>query len=581
MIMDMKRTSIAAACALVLIALASCNKEEGLGNMDKTPVTFSGTMSPLTSVLGDTFSQTWQADDELGIYVYATTEMKYKVNESSASTGFTALQADIPASYGKDAYAIYPPCSGKSRFDASISVPEIQTVKDGINASLFHMAAKADVEDHAADFEFKHLTAALNLGLCATDPIEISKIEISAVTPSRSSYLAGSADVILTENPELGDISKGSNTIVVELSEPAILSSTPIYIPVSVFPFSTISDGLAVKVYEKRGYPCDLGTIWTETNAISDAGAVTLNAGECATEVLPTLAYDMFDMPGTVKISIKDGRTQSVRPGQDISIWSVTGNTETLVGTYTSDTEGIVNAELNAGKYAAYSAYREGCPEKSNRIEFTVSSGIETSLEFVIMAIVFMDDFSWSNQELFPGIESLYGDVANHVANTATQYVKQYSAMDETQKAAVASHGWSMTSFVYARPGYFTLGKKNGVGTITTDALSSISSGNIQVNFNITPWHTVTGGVWKLEYSQIVVKVIGGGSFSETEQIDTYKYDILESGGDSDPEKQYPFSIPVYGATSSTQISFSNGKPSASTSTMYRLIIDDVAIIEN
>lgn len=577
----MKKILLAAACALGLMTLSGCNNEDGLKNTDKTPIVFSGSMSTMTAALGDALTQTWQADDELGIYVYATSEMRYKINESSASTGMTAVTADIPVSYGTDAYAIYPPCSAKNRFEANIVVPNAQTYADGVNPDLFYLAAQADVVDGAADFEFKHLASVINLGLKSDDNVKISKLEISAPAPARGSYLAGEAKVFLSyETLDLGDVSKGNNTVVITFDEPLALSATPVYVPVAVLPFSTTADGLEVKVYEQRGYPSDLGSIWTGTNAVSEAGAVTLEAGECATEMLPAINLDMFDMPGTVKMTVKDAKTSSPRAGHEVSIYSLAGGVETLIDRYTSDASGVVKVELNAGEYVAYAPYSAGGPEKSNKVEFEIKSGLETSVELVLNPIVFFEDFSWVNTTNFPGIGPLYGDVPGHVANTAQNFTPQYTTWTAEQLALMSDRGWTSTSFVYARPGALTLGKKNGVGTVTSPALTGLSGAPVEITAKVIPWHTVTGGVWKLEYSQFTVKIVGEGSFSPTESVTEMTNKILTSGGDTNPGLESVFTMTLYGATSATKLSFCNGKPSESESTMYRLMFSEVMLIE-
>ena len=107
-----------------------------------------------------------------------------------------------------------------------------------------------------------------------------------------------------------------------------------------------------------------------------------------------------------------------------------------------------------------------------------------------------------------------------------------------------------------------------------------MTSSTLEVTFRVIPWHTVTGGIWKLEFSQITIGVLNAGSFSATESVTTHTEKILTSGGDSDPGLESEFKVTIYGATSATQLSFCNGKPEESTSTMYRLMFSDVLVVE-
>ena len=574
MTVDMKKILYAAACIFGIFAASSCKLDEP-AQVNNNPIAFEGSMEQLVPALGDQLAHTWQAGDELGVFVYATTEMKYKVGKTDLNSELVALQADIPVSYGSDAYAVYPYSGAKNWTEAVVKVPNVQTVANGINPDLFVLAANAPVVDEKVHFDFKYMTSVINLGLSASEPMSISKIEIAAPSPRRGKYLAGESKVNLSEaEPVLGDITKGQNTITVNFAEPLALSSTVVYVPISVFPFETSEGGLTVKVYEQRGYPCDLGTIWAGTNQISDAGAVVLQAGESATEVLPALAFDMFEMPGTAKITVKDA--SGPRPSHEVSIYSVAGGVETFVDKYTSDANGVVNVDLNAGEYVVYAPYNAGGPEKANKAAFTVRSGKEAVVELFLSPVLFAEDFSWVNDTNFPGMLPLYGDVPNHVANTGN--TPQYTAWTDEQKALLS--GWTATDYVYARPGALTLGKKNGVGTITSPALAGVSSSTLEVTFRVIPWHTVNGGIWKLEFSQITIGVLNAGSFSEAENVTTHTEKILTSGGDENPGLESEFKVTIYGATPATQLTFCNGKPEESTATMYRLMFSEVVVVE-
>ena len=513
----MKRILYAAACLLGIFAVSSCVDEPT--TVSKNPIAFEGTLEAMTPALGAEVNCTWTAGDELGVFVYATSEIKYKVDESASTSKLVAVDADIPVSFGYDAYALYPYTGAKSRFEATVTVPNVQTITNGVNPDLFVLAANAPVENEKVHFDFKYMTSVINLGLSASESMKISKIEITAPSPKRGSYLAGQSKINLSaEEPVIGDITKGQNTITVNFAEPLALSSTAVYVPVAVFPFETSADGLTIKVYEERGYPCDLGAIWTGSNQIADAGAVVLQAGESATEVLPALSFDNFEMPGTVKLTVKDAT--GVRASHDVFVYSLAGGVETFVKKFTSDANGVVNAELNAGEYVVYAPYNAGGPEKSNKVTFTIKSGKEVVAELFLAPVVFSEDFSWVNDTNFPGMLPLYGDVPGHVANTSG--TPQYTTWNDAQKALLSDRGWTATSFVYARPGALTLGKKNGVGTITSPALEGVSSSTLEVTFKVIPWHTVTGGVWKLEFSQITIGVLNAGSFSATENVTTH-----------------------------------------------------------
>ena len=576
MTVDMKKILYAAACIFGVFAASSCKLDEP-AQVNNNPIAFEGSMEQLVPALGDQLAHTWQAGDELGVFVYATTEMKYKVGKTDLNSELVALQADIPVSYGSDAYAVYPYSGANNWTEAVVKVPNVQTVANGVNPDLFVLAANAPVVDEKVHFDFKYMSSVINLGLSASEPMSISKIEIAAPFPRRGKYLAGESKVNLSAaEPVLGDITKGQNTITVNFAEPLALSSTVVYVPISVFPFETSEGGLTVKVYEQRGYPCDLGTIWAGTNQISDAGAVVLQAGESATEVLPALSFDMFEMPGTAKITVKDA--SGPRPSHEVSIYSVAGGVETFVDKFTSDADGVVNTELNAGDYVVYAPYNAGGPEKANKAAFTVRSGKEAVVELFLAPVVFAEDFSWVNDTNFPGMLPLYGDVPNHTANTGN--TPQYTAWTPDQLALLSDRGWTATSFVYARPGALTLGKKNGVGTITSPALNGVTSSTLEVTFRVIPWHTVTGGIWKLEFSQITIGVLNAGSFSATESVTTHTEKILTSGGDSNPGLESEFKVTIYGATSATQLSFCNGQPEESTGTMYRLMFSDVLVVE-
>lgn len=576
----MKRLYLFSILLAGLTALSGCVNEE-TDNEVGTPIAFSGRMETVTAAVGDEFPQTWMAGDTLGVFVYATREVLYEVSESSTASGFKALKADIPASYGTDAYAVYPYCSATSYLQTTVKVPSIQKITGGVNRHVYNMAAKAKVEDGKAEFDFVHMTSVVNLLLSASEEIAVSRLEISAPSPANGQYMAGEARLNLSEAlPVLGDVSGGLNTIVVEFDEPMQLGSGTVSVPVAVLPFRTSAGGLNIKVYEERGYPCNLGAVLTEESAVSHSGAISIEAGISASVRLPQINLDMFDMPGGVKVTVKDAKTSQPRGGQKVSVYSVAGGMETFAGEYLTDEAGVFEAELNAGDYICYASYSDGVSEKFNRVEFTVLSGRTAEVEFVMNALVFVDDFSWVNTSVWPNLLPLYADIPGHVANTAATCETGYSAFTDDQKTLVAGKGYEFTSWVFVRPGMVRVGKKNGVGTITFSPFSGISTSDAELNLNVIPWHTVTGGKWLLEYSEIVIKISGGGSFSATDAVDTYNYKILESGGDAAPDKPLILHVPLYGVTKSSTLAISNAKPEESKSTMYRYMIDELSIAE-
>lgn len=578
----MKKILFATVAALALSAGCSDDNENGAS---KTPIVFNATVEPAHVVMGtDGGSYGWNRGDLAGIFVNATREMTFEAGQSGTSTRLSAVMADIPAYYGTKAYAYFPASGdGESYLRASLTVPSVQTFADGANPNRMNMAAIAEVKNAEADFSFRQMGAILELGLKTRDEgIVLSKMKIEVVNPSAGKYIAGSVKIDFTgDGPELGTtVSGGTNTITVNFPDKVALGSTPVYIPVGVLPFASDGGGLQITVYDQNDNTCALPAIWTQDNEISENGALTVGRGEHVIYEVDDILYDNFDRPKSVSIKVIDNKAGAVRANQAVAIYAVADNAETEVGDYTTDDAGVMSALLNPGTYRAYCAYDAQTDAKWNSLDFTVADLPENPYDFTIYAVVFKDDFDWITPDMGGSVvlKELYESINPPVANTANEVVW---ASGVGVAGILAQKGWTFSTWVYIRPGSVRVGKKSATGTMTTPKMASLAvPTTLKMKLVAMPWHTVTGGVWKLEEAQLVFKIVGAGSFAEGESLKEYTTERMTSDAPASPLRKNTFEVPIYGATAETQVSVTNKLPSGVSSTMYRVMIDRIQLVE-
>lgn len=561
------------------LTMAGCKVEEETGSGNS--IAFSGTMEDLTVVLGDRNPEYhWTAGEKAGIFLEATVEMPFRIETSGASTRLLADAADLPESYGTMAYAYFPGTGeGKVFVDADIVIPEQQTCSAGHNPNALNLAATAPVTDAAAQLEFRHLGAVLDLGISSDEAITIGSIRVQASQPASGSYLAGRAKIdFLSGEPELdmSAIESGVNTIMVSFPEPLALSSTVQYIPVGLLPFSTTGGGLTVTLYDEAGNPCPVAPILTGDSAIGQGGAISLASGEYASYDLGKISSDQFLKPSEISIKVTDDKTQSVRAGQSVSLYSVMNTTETFIQTLTTDENGLAAVTLTAGDYKAYTAYNEGIPEEYNAINFSVEANNAETVDFIIYPYLFVDDFSWITSDMGGGQALLpyYGDISNMVINNVSP---AWDDCSQELKDILAEKGWTFSQFVFPRPGELTLGKSKTTSTIQTPAFSGLSgTSDVEVTVIAVQYHRVSAGAWVEERSQLQITVNGGGTINGSSTL-------LEPEFESDPtqpDKATTYTFVINGATPQTSVSIANLQPGDATGNLWRCLIDEVRVLE-
>lgn len=572
------------AVSSAVLVLAGCQPEEKTTITD--PISFTGSIGNMTVVAGDrTPDYRWNAGEQAGIFVGATVEIPYRTDEASASTSLSPVEAGIPASTGAMAYAYFPG-TGESRVyvDVNMVVPEQQTFSAGHNPNALNLAAMSSITDRQADLEFKHMGAILDLGLASDENITIYSMMVSIPQPAAGSYIAGTAKInFLGDEPVLdeGSVKNGANSIMVSFPDGLTLTSGTQYIPVGVLPFSTLSGGIEVTVYDEIGKPCPLEPVFAGNSEIGENGAVSLASGEYASCDLGKISEDQFLPLSQITIRVTDDKTGNVRAGQEINLYSVMNTTETFIETLTTSVEGTASALLNAGNYKAYTAYGEGIPEEYNTISFTVQADNPETVDFTIYPYLFVDSFDWVEPDMGVSQELLrYYDVPNGKVNNASP---AWTTCSDELKAILAEKGWTFSDFVYPRPGQITLGKKNtaaasGTQTAETPKFSGLTgTSDVKVTVIATPYHTVSGGVWTLERSYLEFIVNGGGTINGATSLVEPEF---VSGGQEEPDKSTTYEFTITGATPSTSVTITNKQPGDATGSMWRCLIEEVRILE-
>lgn len=572
-----------AVLATLMVLLASCDDNDGGGSS----LSFQATIPPLNVVLGASVNNYAQfvSGDEVGIFVDASTEKTYTADASGSTSTFTAAETALTSAYGDYAHILVPLYEDgvRSYYKSSVYVPSSQTYEGGRNPNMLNLFGSAKLYDDKADIEMTHYGAVLCLGFTSSEDITLSKVIIEATDPSSGKYLAGEMELdfdvehpLLT--PETGSVSSGSNSITVSIPDGLSLGSDVQYVPIGVLPFSTKTSGLTLTLYEENNYPSYYGEILTDDLTIGSEGKISVGAGEIAFYDID-LTLDDFVLPVVSTITVTDYETKESVADQEVYIYSVEDQIETLLDTYTSDENGQISVEFNAGTYKAYSSIDGEAPVKSNFVEFTVADKSQ-EIELMLYPVVFWDDMEWITAEMGGDVtlKPLYASISPATANSSASDECVWTAATDEAKAIIEEKGWTLTSWVYLRPGVFKMGKNNSESTATTPKISGFTSGDMVVNFSLISWHRVVNSAWTYEPCYFVLEISGSGSFSETSTVTSYTSDNLPSAAPSAPDQVWNYSFTVYGAGSDTQISITNKKPTSSTDTAFRMMLDEFSI---
>lgn len=580
----MKKSLIA--LTVLLASVTGCTDEIESGKRDGTPIVMTASLEPMVSEVERPDNNiTWAVGDKIGVFVGPTKEMPFKADQAQVSTTLTAMAADIPVYSGNNAYAYYPgKGSQMSYINPSVTIPAKQTFVGGSNPDKLLMAAKATVEDGAVAFKFRHLGGVLEFGLKSNDNVVLSRMTMALVAPIQGYYLAGSAKLDFhKEVPMLGStIVQGSKDITVSFGESGlVLSSAPVFVPIGVLPFESTGGGVKFTFFATDGGIYDMPAIWTDNSPLGDNGALVLAPGERVVTELGNLASDDFVKEQVVTLTVYDNKTATVKANHAIELYGMSKGIETdKIGNYTTDSQGKVVVELNAGDYRVYSAYDAQTPAKWNNFDFTVVNKAANNFDVQLYNMVFKDDFDWilSTMGGATELKPLYESINPPVANTLNEVQASLATPDFL--SAASDRGWVFSSFVYIRPGILRVGKKSGKGVITTPALTALTQPT-KVKFAVDahPWHTVTGGMWKLEDAELVVTIVGSGSFEEGSELKSFTTRMV-SEAPATPLKVNRVERIIYGASSDTKITMENKLPEGVVSTMYRIMLDDVKVAE-
>ena len=562
-----------------LFLFMNCTVEEQVKNTD--PIIFTVSQGDYQPLMGEFKTECKFRDgDKVGVFVNATREMPFIIKGNS----LVAEAADIPQYFGNKAYAYLPATSkAESYAKVYINIPNEQSVSNGYNNNLLNMAAMAEVENGKVDFRFQPLGAIIDLGLSSKEEIVLSSLKVELPNPTTGSYLSGGIKVNYNEEGMTLDnkVSGGSNSIVVKFDDNLTLSSDVQYVPIAVLPFSSDGGGLKITLFDQNGNPCNLEPIWTDTNEISDNGAIYIGEGSYIQYDISPLSLDQFDLPTKVTIKVVDNKTSGIRANQTIWLYSIVNGQESMVGEFMTDEQGCLSVELSSGEYKVAAKYDDNTDSKWNVQSFEVS-GKEQNVDFIIYSIAFYDDFDWITSDMGSDagvvLKDLYESVNPPVANVNNQVV--WEEANGEAKDMLTAKGWTLSKWVYLSPGNIRIGKKSASGTITFPKLSNIGSSNVLLTLLVRPWHTVSGGAWKLEDAQMIISIEGGASFDESQLITEYIVHGMESDAPSSPLKKNYFEIPIYNFSSNTVVSIHNLPPEGTSQTMYRIMFDEIKVAE-
>lgn len=595
----------------LLSLFAACTQKND--TLVEDPIVFSATVGEYVPAFG-TPSSMPELDDNMvvGVFVGATREMLYHTEQGRLVTD----EADIPQSYGQDAYAVIPATKDAATFvDASINVPAEQTFADGKNQSLINSFAYSTVTDGRAEFRFDPLTAVIEFGFTSEDGSKISSMVVSAPSLSDNTSLSGKMGFDYKDGGGFtvdNAVENGSNTIRVSFPEPVALSSVPVYVPVAVLPFSTSGGGLSVTLYNENGYPYEMSPVLVSDDEYCNNGALDVLAADYVSVMAGNVSSGDFTLPSMVEFSIKVNATGDLMPNRSVNIYSVLGNTETFVRAESVGESGKVTFELIPGDYKAYLANEDGLDDRLRSVSFKVISEQTVSVELVYYSYnieVFHDDFKWITPEMGEGDKELDYFVVTidpPVVHTGKQNNSKIDVADSGAEEKIAEIGWDFwqpkangtgqETWVYLRLGEIQMGRSTGYAQATTPAMSSLTEeSDVLLSIVADPFYNISKtGVVTAQPTQLLITILGPGSFSTTDaSVKEYITAPIESGDLSNPQevpegepvtfgqKTY-YDLLVYGATNETKFqlrTYDQNVPDPTSYSQRQILIDDVKVL--
>ena len=480
---------IFAISALLSLCTIACTPESD--TLEGNPIVFSASGGEYVPAFGTPSSIPELYDNmEVGVFVGSTREMLYHTEQGR----LVADEADIPQTYGQDAYAVIPATKDAATFvEASINVPAEQTFANGNNPSLINSFAYSTVTDGKAVFRFEPMTAVIEFGFTSGDGSKISSMVISAPSLSGNTSLTGKMSFDFKTGGSFTvdeAVEGGGNTIRVTFPEPVSLSSTPIYIPVAVLPFSTSEGGLNVTLYNENGYPYEMAPVLTDNNEYCNNGALDVLAADFVSILAGNVASEDFTLPSIVEFSIKVNATGELMTDRKVNVYSVLGNAETFVQTESVGASGKVLFELIPGDYKAYLANEDGTDDRLRSVSFKVIAEQTTPVELVYYSYnteVFHDDFKWITPEMGEGdmlLDYFIVTMDPPAVNSGKQHNSKIDVVDSGATEKIEEIGWDFwhpkangsgqETWIYLRLGEIQIGRSKGYAQATTPAMTSL-----------------------------------------------------------------------------------------------------------
>ena len=596
----------------MLFMFVACTSESD--TLMEDPIVFSVVTSEFVPVYGTPSSVPELYDNmEVGVFVGSTREMLYHTDQGR----LVADEADIPQSYGRDAYAVIPATKDAATFvEASISVPAEQTFVEGKNQSLINSFAYTTVTDGMAEFKFEPMTAVIELGFTSGDGSKLSSMVISAPSLSNNTSLSGKMSFDYKDGGGFtvdNAVENGGNTIRISFPEPVALSSVPVYVPVAVLPFSTSGGGLSVTLYNEKGYPYEMSPVLVGDDEYCSNGVLDVLAADYVSIMAGDVVSGDFTLPSIVEFSIKVNATGKLMPNRSVNIYSVLGNDETFVRTEPIGESGKVSFELIPGDYKAYLANEDGSDDRLRSVSFKSISEQTVSVELIYYSYnteVFHDDFKWITPEMGEGDKLLDYYVVTldpPAFNDAKAANSRIDVADSGAEEKIAEIGWDFwqqvpsnpnkkETWVFLRLGEIQLAKSKGYGTATTPAMSSLSrESDLLLSIVADPFYDISKtGVISVQPTQLQITIIGPGSFSSVdESVKEYITAPIESGDLSNPQKvpegepvtfgqKTYYDLLVYGATNETKFqlrTYDQNVPNQANNSRKQILIDDVKVL--
>lgn len=239
----------------------------------------------------------WETGDKIGVYTGTETNICYTATTGDAqASDFTSAESGEPSD-GATLFAYFPYAQGE---DAPVATVAADQTWPASNSSRMFLTGQAVVSNKKANITMTNQLAMLSFGLKGAG-ITLASMTVAPADPDSCTPLTGECGCNISDGTLEEPVSSGKS-INLTFTGGLALAEQPVYVSVSVLPFTCTQGGFVLTFTDSDGNVFEKPAIWTETTDLSPdgvAGKVQVLANAHISQNIAVLEADSFEEPLT------------------------------------------------------------------------------------------------------------------------------------------------------------------------------------------------------------------------------------------------------------------------------------------